>query len=161
MPTKILVVYDSFFGNTEKIAQAIGRFLGSRGSVEMLRIGDMKPEKLIGSGLLIVGSPTRRFKPAKPIVAFLDKLPSNSLKGIGVAAFDTRISPADKKSRLYKIVAKVFGFAAQPIASRLMNKGGHLVLPPEGFIVNGSEGPLKDGELERAAKWGESVLGAR
>jgi len=64
------------------------------------------------------------------------------------------------KSRLYKIVAKLFGFAAQPIAGMLKKKGGTLVLPAEGFIVKDSDGPLKDGELERAAKWAESLLSA-
>jgi hypothetical protein len=46
-----------------------------------------------------------------------------------------------------------FGYAAKPIADRLERKGGRLVVPPEGFFVEGTEGPLAAGELKRAAEW--------
>jgi hypothetical protein len=48
---------------------------------------------------------------------------------------------------------KTGGFAAKPISKMLTEKGGNLILPPEGFFVAGDQGPLKDGELERAADW--------
>ena len=48
---------------------------------------------------------------------------------------------------------RVLGYAAGRIANRLERKGGHLAAEPEGFIVEDSEGPLKKGELERAAIW--------
>jgi len=60
---KTLIVYDSFFGNTEKIAQAIGNSLSAKENIETLRVSEVKPEQLIGLELLIVGSPTRVFKP--------------------------------------------------------------------------------------------------
>jgi flavodoxin len=53
------------------------------------------------------------------------------------------------------------GYAAKPIADKLKKKGGKLVLPPEGFFVQGSEGPLKEGEVERAAEWAKQLLAAR
>ena len=52
---KALIIYDSFFGNTEQIAQAIGNAFGSQKDVEILRVGNVKPEKLTGLELLIVG----------------------------------------------------------------------------------------------------------
>ena len=155
---KVLIVYDSVFGNTEQIAQAIGNSLGSKENVEILRVSDMKPEQLIGLELLIVGSPTRVFKPTKAIMNFLNKIPLNVLKGVKVAAFDTRISTADVNSRLLNILVKLFGYAAKPIAYKLEKKGGSLIIPPEGFFVKDSEGPLKDGELERAADWAKSIM---
>ncbi|MCL4514297.1 MAG: flavodoxin family protein [Firmicutes bacterium] len=155
---KTLIVYDSVFGNTEQIAQAIGKSIGSEESVEALRAGDMKPEHLIGLRLLIVGSPTRGFRPTKVITDFLDKIPSNGLKGVRVAAFDTRISTADVNSRSLNILVRLFGYAAKPIADKLEKKGGSLVIPPEGFFVKDSEGPLKDGELERAADWAKLAM---
>jgi hypothetical protein len=39
-----------------------------------------------------------------------------------------------------------------------VKKGGELVFPPEGFLVKKSEGPLKDGELERAAEWAKGLV---
>ena len=155
---KVLIVYDSVFGNTEQIAQAIGNSLGSKENVEILRVSEVKPEQLIGLELLIVGSPTRVFKPTKAIMNFLNKIPLNVLKGVKVAAFDTRISTADVNSRLLNILVKLFGYAAKPIAYKLEKKGGSLIIPPEGFFVIDSKGPLKDGELERAADWAKQII---
>ena len=149
---KTLIVYDSVFGNTEKIALAISQSIGSE-DVKVLRVGDVKTEQLMGLDLLIVGSPTRAFNPTKEITVFLNNIPSNSLQGIKVLSFDTRIATADKKSRILNGLVKVFGYAAQPIADKLVKKGGNLAIPPEGFFVKDSEGPLKDGELERATDW--------
>jgi hypothetical protein len=56
-----------------------------------------------------------------------------------------------------RFVVKLFGYAAKPIADRLKKKGGELTIPPEGFLVKGTEGPLKEGELERAADWAKSL----
>lgn len=155
---KVLIIYDSVFGNTEKIAQAIGNSLSSKENVETLRVSEVKPEQLIGLELLIVGSPTRVFKPTKAIMNFLNKIPLNGLKGVKVAAFDTRISTTDVNSRLLNILVKLFGYAAKPIADKLEKKGGSLIIPPEGFFVKDSEGPLKDGELERAADWAKLII---
>jgi len=155
---KALVVYDSFFGNTEQIAQAIGRALGSPEEVEVLRVGNVKPEQLTGLELLIVGSPTRGFRPTPAISNLLKSVPKNGLKGVKVAAFDTRIALSDIDSRILPVFVKVFGYAAKPIADGLTKKGGELIIPPEGFFVKGSEGPLKDGELERAADWAKQII---
>ena len=158
---KALVVYDSFFGNTEQIARAIGNALGAAEEVEVRRLADLRPEQLAGLDLLIVGSPTRAVKPSPNTTAFLKAIPAGGLQGIKVAAFDTRISPEDTGSAVLKFFVKLFGYAADPIAKRLQQKGGTLVIPPEGFIVKGSEGPLKDGELDRAANWAGQIVAAR
>jgi len=146
---KALVIYDSVFGNTEKIAQAMGQALGS----QAIRVGDVRAEHLAGLDVLIVGSPTRAFSPTPAIKNWLKSLAANSLKGVKVAAFDTRIALADVNSRILPAFVKVFGYAAEPIGKQLTKKGGTQALSPEGFFVNGSEGPLKDGELDRAADW--------
>jgi flavodoxin len=157
---KAWVVYDSVFGNTEKVAQAMGQALGSQGEVQTLRVGDVKPEHLTGLDALIVGSPTRAFSPTPAIKNWLKSLPPNSLKGVRIAAFDTRIALSDVNSSLLTFMVKLFGYAAKPIGDRLAKKGGDLVLSPEGFFVKDSEGPLKDGELERAADWVKQIITA-
>jgi flavodoxin len=157
---KAWVVYDSVFGNTEKVAQAMGQALGSQGEVQTLRVGDVKPEHLTGLDALIVGSPTRAFSPTPAIKNWLKSLPPNSLKGVRIAAFDTRIALSDVNSALLNFMVKLFGYAAKPIGDRLTKKGGTLVIPPEGFFVKDSEGPLKDGELERAAAWAKQIITA-
>jgi flavodoxin len=125
---KCLIVYDSFFGNTEQIAQSIGDSLGSKENVTICRVIDILPEQLFGLDLLIVGSPTRQFRPTKAINEFLNKIPLNSLKNVGVLAFDTRISVADTNSRMLNVLVKVFGYAAKPIAEKLKKKGGNLLM---------------------------------
>ena len=156
---KTVIVYDSFFGNTEKIAQAIGAALG--GDTGIFRVGDVTPQQVKSADLVIIGSPTRAFRPSERTRAFLKSLAENSLQGKRVAAFDTRIAANETNSAILKFFVKIFGYAAAPMAAALKKKGGTLVLPGEGFIVKASEGPLKDGELERAAAWGGQLLAAR
>lgn len=150
---KVLVVYDSVFGNTKKVAQAIGDALGA----QALHVGDVKPAHLAGLDALIVGSPTQAFQPLKPVKAFLKAIPKGALKGIKVAAFDTRADVKEVNSPILTAFVKVFGYAAEPVAARLIKKGGTQAMAPAGFFVNGKEGPLKDGELERAAAWAQQM----
>lgn len=153
-------MYDSFYGNTKQVALAIGDSLASFGSCDTLHVDEITPEHLKGMDVLIVGSPTRAFRPTKSISSLLDVIPQGALKGIGVAAFDTRMAQADVPSRLLRVMARLFGYAAKPIAHKLVKKGGTLIAEPEGFFVEGLEGPLKDNELQRASAWVESVLKA-
>ena len=150
---KSLVVYDSFFGNTEKIAQAVGAALGA----QVVRVGSLTHEQLKGLDLLVVGSPTRAFRASPGTQAFLKGLPKGALAGTQVAAFDTRMTIDAKTPAFLRVMAKIFGYAAKPIAAGLKNHGGQLSVEPEGFIVKDTKGPLQEGELERAAGWGRSL----
>jgi len=155
---KVLIIYDSFFDNTEKIAQTIGEALSPKNQVAVVKVSVLKPVQLTGVDLLIVGSPTRAFRPTKPIVKFLKNLPDGALKDVQVAAFDTRINPADVNSRLLNICVKLFGYAAEPIARLLIRKGGQQIIEPAGFFVKASEGPLQEGELQRATEWVKKAI---
>jgi flavodoxin len=155
---KALVIYDSVFGNTEKVAQAMCQALASEGDAEAVRVGDVKPEHLRGLDALLVGSPTRAFSPTPATKDFLKGLAPNSLNGVKVAAFDTRIAVEETGPAILKFLVKIFGYAAKPIANRLTQKGGTLALEPEGFFVQDTEGPLRDGELERAANWAKQII---
>ena len=105
-----------------------------------------------------MGSPTRGFRPTPATMTFLKGLPRQSLNGVKVAAFDTRISPQDTHSPILKFLVNLFGYAAKPIGDQLTARGGTLSAAPEGFIVTASEGPLKEGELERAAAWAKAQV---
>lgn len=157
---KGLVIYDSVFGNTEKIAQAIGATLAERESVETLSIGKLTADKMSGLDLFLVGSPTRGFRPTEAISKFLNSIPKNSLTGIQVAAFDTRIWLDTIDSKTLRFVVDKGGYAANTIVKSLVKKGGKQVALPEGFLVTGEQGPLKDGELDRAGEWARSIAQA-
>ncbi len=150
-----LVIYDSAFGNTAKIAQAIAQGLGT----EAQHIGDVDLTQLSTLDLVVVGAPTQKMGILESMKAWLDALPDGSLKGVQTAAFDTRIDPADVPSRAERFMARVFlkRFAAEPINALLTAKGGQALITPAGFFVMDTEGPLRDGELERAAAWGRQM----
>jgi len=154
---KALIVYDSVFGNTEQVARAIGSALDLGEDVAVVRVNQVKLEQLTGLELLIVGSPTRSLRATEGTRSFLNSIPGHSLKGVKVAAFDTRLVISEVGSPILTFMVKIFGYAADPIAAALKKKGGFLVLPPEGFIVKASEGPLKEGELERAEDWAKRI----
>lgn len=154
---KTLVLFESFFGNTEKIARAIGAALGSMDE-DIVRISEFDIQRLEGVKLLIVGSPTRAFQASPDTKAFLRRIPSGGLKGKKIAAFDTRAEMTDRIPGFLKFMISIFGYAAEPIARKLIKKGGTQVLEPAGFFVLESEGPLKDGELERAAEWAKTLI---
>jgi flavodoxin len=146
---KTLIIYDSVFGNTEQIARAIGNALGSQQDVEILRVSNVKPEQLMELELLIVGSPTQGGRPTPAIQDFLNKISEPAIRGINVAAFDTRL--------LTRLV-RIFGYAADKIADRLKKNGGTLIASPEGFFVKGKEGLLEEGEIERATSWAKVIV---
>lgn len=153
---RILVIYDSYFGNTERIAKKIGETFLLTEEVKVIKVSEVEHRMLTELEYLIIGSPTRAFRPTAAIRNLLKDLPR--LNDIKVAAFDTRISKDDTPSRILKFMVNIFGYAAKPIADSLVKKGGSLVVPPEGFYVMDSEGPLKEGELERATEWANKII---
>jgi len=144
---KTLIVYDSVYGNTEKIAKAISGAI--TGDVKVLRIGEVNPSELKTLDLLIIGSPTRGGRATPAMKDFLNNVSELDIQGINVAAFDTRLT-----TRL----ARILGFAAGKIAKSLKKRGSILILSPEGFFVKSTEDPLKEGELERAASWAKELV---
>jgi flavodoxin len=144
-----LVIYDSVFGNTEKVAQSIAAALGT----QAIPVNQVEAGQLRDLDLLVVGSPTRGFRPTEGIAKLLNGLPRNHLAGVRVAAFDTRIALETIDSKALRFIVDKGGYAAGTIVKSLEKKGGQLAAPGEGFFVTGEQGPLKDGELERAAAW--------
>jgi len=144
---RTLIVYDSVYGNTEKIARAIGGAIP--GEVKVVRAGPVEASELNGLDLLIVGAPTQGGRPTEAMQAFIGQGSMLSLGGIRVATFDTRLTGK---------WVKIFGYAAPRIADRLRQQGGTVAGAPEGFFVKGKEGPLVEGELERAAAWAKGIV---
>ena len=169
----VLVVYESMYGNTHAIADAIADGARGRGAnVTVQPVSEASPVAQ-DADLLVVGGPThmhgltsqlsRRMAadaakedqhPLDPsategpgLRAWLHSL--GSRKGGRAAAFDTR---GDAASALT-------GSAARGIARRLRHHG-YEIADRQSFLVDDSEGPLADGELERAKAWGAEIAGA-
>jgi hypothetical protein len=149
-----LVVYESWFGNTWRIAEQITSVLDA----DLVSVDDPLPS-LDGVDLIVVGGPTHvhglssgRSRAAAldgeagiGVREWIDRLPPDG--GPQVAVFDTR---AHKPAWLV-------GSAAQGMARRLRRRGYRLAAEPESFYVQGTPGPLEAGEVERAAEWGKAL----
>src|SRR5829696_3575513 len=143
-----LVLYDSQYGDTEHIAQAIANALGEFGEVRAVRLDPAQPVELQGLDVFIVGSPTQGWRPTPAIQSFLEGTSSQELGGLGGACFDTR----------FRLPRFMTGSAAKVMAAKLREKGVSLHSEPESFFVKGTEGPLRDGELDRAAVWARMLM---
>lgn len=155
---KTLVIYDSYFGNTEKVAQKIHSSLGENATIK--KAEDFEKKDLEGINLLIVGSPTRGFTYSERIKPILGEITENSLEGVKVASFDTRIDAETVKPKILKFLMNIFGYAAEKIQKTLERKGGEKIIEPKGFIVRDSEGPLQENELEEAGNWAKKIMEA-
>jgi flavodoxin I len=146
---KTLVVYDSLYGNTRTIAQAIGDALP--GEVKVLHVDDVSASALEAYHLLIIGSPTHGALPTEAIQGLVEKIGSPAREGATAATFDTRLT--------WKLLERWGGFAAPKIADTLKGKGWTLAGEPGGFFVKGlKKGPLKRGEADRAAAWARGLV---
>ena len=155
-----VVIYDSSFGNTARVAQAIGRGAATLGDVHVLAVGDASG-RLEQPDLLFVGGPTQRRGMSPGLGAFLEALSRGKLERVPAAAFDTR----------YRMTAFLTGSAAKDAARELRRAGCELIAPPESFFMEKDIPPkgekrrhalegLESGELERAEEWGRSVATA-
>ena len=155
---QVVVVCDSKFGNTTRIAQAIANGLGVDVSTRLVSPSAAVEASLGAPDLLLVGGPTHRHGPSPDLRAFLETLLRGSLRGVRAATFDTR----------YHMTPWLSGSAARQAAGSLRRTGCHLVAPPESFFVERDIPPkgekrrhelerLEDGEVERAVEWGRRI----
>jgi hypothetical protein len=163
---RALVVYESMFGNTEEVARAIADGLAAHGFVTTLDVTDAPAHVDAGTDVVVVGGPTHAFGMSRPRsrteAAEQGEIRGSTSTGIrewlatvtidracSAAAFDTRIAKP-----------RVPGSAARRAQKRLRRLGLSIVAPGESFYVEGTTGPLVDGELVRARRWGEAISAA-
>ena len=142
-----LVVYDTQFGNTEQVARIIASHLEPLGTVRLIAVSEPDAVDLENIDLLVIGGPTQGHGARKQLRDWIDELPAESVLGLATATFDTRLH--------WPVL--IAGSAARTIAKPLENFGAHMVVKPESFFVQGTEGPLNIGELERAASWADEL----
>ena len=145
---RALVIYDSIYGNTEKIAQAIASVLGERAAVDLAKVGQDEPVDWSEFELVVMGGPIHRVNLSAAMKALLKEIPKRALRGASVAVFET----------CYRNPRWQRGAAARKLARKARKFGGRLVVPAESFFVVGREGPLEEGEEERARQWARAIL---
>jgi flavodoxin len=147
------VIYASRFGNTEKIARAIGSGINEAGvQTECLNAIDVRVDSLKDCDLICVGGPTEAFSASKPMKEFLGELKGSDFSGKHGFAFDTKLD------------SRFSGSAGGFIESKLRNLGLKIVAPRESAIVyslkgkSGTSGAtLKNGEEQRFQQLGRQV----
>jgi hypothetical protein len=161
---KAMVVYESMFGNTRLVAQAVADGIARHGRVEVIEVGKAgsPPPDL---DLLVLGGPTHAFGLSRPGTR------QDAARQVSRAVVSDRIGLREwialAETRLRTPVA-VFdtkvaqprwlpGSAARSAAKRLRRLDTPILVPPESFYVTGALGPLVDGELARARHWGDWV----
>ncbi|GAA2565046.1 flavodoxin family protein [Winogradskya consettensis] len=162
---KALVVYESMFGNTEQVARVIAERLQELTDVTLAHACEMP--SAMNADLLVVGGPTHAFGLSRPATRedaarqgqvreeavapglreYLDVSPM--LTGTAAAAFDTKINKSF-----------IPGSAARSAQRQLRRLGCRILQPAESFLVNGTQGPLADGELDRARRWAADLAAA-
>jgi flavodoxin len=156
----VTIVYDSIFGNTAEVARAIAAVLEPAGAVSVVPVHEAKSLDIDGIDLLIVGSPTRGFRPTPSISEFIEGL-GKIAPGKAAAAFDTRLDPEAIQPAPLRWVVDAGGYAADRVAAMLGRRGFALRGELGGFLVAGTEGPLKAGELARARAWAATLLATK
>jgi len=161
-----VVVYESMFGNTERVARAIADGLARWGDVELVEVGE---QPAVGAvDLLVVGGPTHAFGMSRESTradaqrqagetAVVSRRGgvrewATGLEGRQASSFATFDTKVGKARRLPG--------CARGLAKTLRRRGCTVVAPAESFLVDDTRGPLLDGELERASQWG-AELGQR
>ena len=153
-----VIVYDSMFGNTAKVASAIARHLEQENSVRLATVQDARNLDLGDTDLLIAGSPTRGFRPTPQMSEFLSGLRKGQGSMMEVAVFDTRLDLDTIHPAPLRWVVDAGGYAAARMDDMLQHQAFGRRGEIAGFLVTGTEGPLKDGEIERAVDWAKTLV---
>ncbi len=151
-----IIVFDSIFGNTAEVARAIGDELRTSGEVRLVEVKDANAADIAGADLVVLGSPTRGFRPTPAMQEFVGSI-GDQLLGISAAVFDTRIDANEVKPKPLGWLMNIGGYAADVLKARLAEKGARTTGEIGAFIVDGTEGPLRDGEIDRARAWAREV----
>lgn len=160
-----LVVYESMFGNTKAVAEAVSEGIRAHLDVELVEVGSAPSALPADLRLLVVGGPTHAFGMSRVTtrVDAAEEAPDGIVStGSGLrewlealedgtsstaaATFDTRVNHP-----------RLPGSAAAAMHKRLKRLGLRPIARPMSFYVEGKTGPIVEGELARAGQWGDEI----
>jgi Flavodoxin len=174
----VVVVYESVFGNTRVIAEAVAdgvREADTAADVAVLAVADAVPAKISEAALVVAGGPTHMLgmskastrrqalqADAKPVTGSDDRPRTEpGAGGPGIREWLEAL-PRPVPGRVAaafdtRLPFPLAGGAARPIARGLRRQGYRLITKPQGFVVEGAPGPLRPGERDRARAWGAAL----
>jgi menaquinone-dependent protoporphyrinogen IX oxidase len=146
---KGILVYDTSYGNTKKIAETITETLKESGiDVDLFYVKDIKKLYQTDYRFLVLGSPTKFGSMSFAIKFFLSKVKEEEWEGKPFAAFDTE-NPENMEKKEWS--------AAEKIAERLKEQKMNQLLPVLKAAVHDMKGPLVEGELKRAQDYARQL----
>jgi len=156
---KALIVYESAWGNTKAVAEAIAEGLADEITYELTPVGEALRLDQVEPDVLIVGAPTQAFGLSRQVTRDEAHQRGGQLVEFGVREWlespsvTLRVATFDTHVRHPNLP----GYAGRKAAKKLKKLGCTLIAKPESFFVADYEGPLLDGELDRARSWGQEL----
>jgi hypothetical protein len=156
-----LVVYESMFGNTRRIAEAIGEGLRDHfGTVEVVDAADA-PATVDDIDMVVVGAPTHALgmpRPKTRTAARRDGATGQSDRGVRewLAALHRPTHPIVATAFDTRLASPISGSARRPINRRLRRRGFRTTAPVS-FTVTATPGPLADGQVDAARRWAATL----
>jgi hypothetical protein len=162
---KALVVFESMFGNTEQIAQAVAEGLGESMPVDVAEVINAPADPPEDVTLIVAGGPTEAFSMsrANTRAGAVSQGGRAGREEFGLREWIAALPPRPSNARLATFDTKIDtmrhlpGSAAKGAAKAGRRHGYDLALPPESFFVRDTAGPLVEGELDRARAWGRRL----
>jgi len=164
---RTVIIYESLYGNTQRVAEELARVAHQHGEVEMMAAEEAPPDAVVGADLVLIGGPTHvhgmSWKATRENPGGAgDRPPGIDAAGPGLRDWFHRVgrvdgTPAAAFDTRFDGPEVLTGRASLGISRRLRHHGFAEVAAPKSFVVD-KENTLLDGEVARAHQWAQSVL---
>jgi len=148
--TKVIVVYESKYGNTKRVAETIIEGMGESEGIETVlsELKEIDVDKILDYDVILIGSPNHWGGPTRGVKKFIDKLGKLSVKEKLYAVFDTYLGNDFEK-------------AVKKMEKRIDEKvpGLKQIAPGLSIKVQGMKGPILEGELPKCREFGNKIAG--
>ncbi|MEM3699896.1 MAG: flavodoxin domain-containing protein [Candidatus Bathyarchaeia archaeon] len=145
---KVVIVYESKYGNTKRVAETILESMKKVGGIEVSieELKEVNLKEVADYDVILIGSPNHMGGPTRGIKGFIDKLGSLHLEGKMFAVFDTYLG-------------KDFEKAVKKMERRISEKVPELkqIAPGLSIKVQGMKSPIVEGELSKCKEFGEKI----
>ncbi len=148
---RVIVVYDSQYGNTERVAETIAERMRDAGEIEtyLTNVKDVDIEAIANYDAILLGSPNHAHGPTRSIKKFIDRLSNLPLAGKAFAVFDT-------------YMGKDVGKAVTKMEQQMHEKVPALKMLAPGLSIQVEKwkGPIVDEELPKCKEFGTAIAAA-
>jgi hypothetical protein len=173
---RALIVFESMFGNTKVIAEAVAVGLGERMDAELMEVG-AAPTTVSGDvDLVVVGGPTHAFGMSRAssrqsavrqlAEAAKDDPTAGGVisTGVGIREWLASVDlgcPAPAVALFDTRLRSPLSGSAAAKAARLLRRRGLRVVDRRSFYVTGGRGPLRDGERDQDRQWAANLAASQ